>query len=413
MTRNKTPNTLDSKYTYIQRPMLDIPDVERGEGLQMKFMTYNVLAQCLIKRERFPTSGGALKKAIRPTVLLLEIGGYDPDVICLQEVDKELWDTFWESKLFKMGYSGKFDKDTMKQHGIAIAWKTDKFNLGQQKTITYDRIRTDGAENTAFTGCIGQLVSLELKQQILDEHPSLSRNGVIVGTTHLYWHPLGTFERTRQAYILLQQLKEFEQQLRSSDENARYYRFLAGDFNTQPFDAPYLSITAKPVKYEGMARKILAASVANDFQDRSWREKPMHLDTIDPALDLKIDELQKLHNELDLRSTSLYSLAYHIVHPENANIDNDRNEPLISNWAHVWLGLLDYIFVVNDWDGTTSHAEKVESLEHFERDSSMRVLSLLRMPTEEEMGPRELTGLPQLGKYPSDHLCLMAKVELL
>lgn len=398
---------------YIKRAMLEVPGVKSGDGLQVSIMTYNVLAQGLIKRERFPTCGKALKWNVRRKILDAEIRGYDPDILCLQEVDDGNWAPFWQSTLRSLGYEGSFYKDAAKTHGVAIFWKKDKFTNECEAHFDYDAEESGQVSNTVKTGNVGLLVSLNFSETCRAQHPSLTKDGLIVGTTHLFWHPFGTFERTRQTYILMHKVRCFQEQLeQQKGRKLDLFRFVAGDFNSQSFDTPYLSITAKPADYKDMAKSVLAAACAHDFEDRNYKQKKLHIDEIDDVTSAKLDMLQELHNALPVRATSLYSLAYHLVHEENSNIDNNRNEPTYSNWAHVWAGLLDYICVVSEWDGSTLHAEKVETPAAFEAEANVRLLSLLRMPTEAELGPREQTGLPQIGMYPSDHLCMMARVEL-
>ena len=50
-------------------------------------------------------------------------------------------------------------------------------------------------------------------------------------------------------------------------------------------------------------------------------------------------------------------------------------------------------------------------MEQLENDQGIRILRLLRMPEAQEMG-LEPSGQPRLGQYASDHLCLVAEVEL-
>jgi RNA exonuclease NGL2 len=101
-------------------------------------------------------------------------------------------------------------------------------------------------------------------------------------------------------------------------------------------------------------------------------------------------------------------VGYKSVDPKNAGLDNERNEPFFSNWANTWRGLLDYIFIIKDWDIGTDKRE-VDSICTFETENDVRINKLLKLPHPDEMG----LGQPRENEYPSDHLCMIADISLL
>lgn len=417
---------------FIKRPLLDVPgQTPTGDGLEIKIMTYNLLAQALIRRKLFPTSGSALKWANRSQRLGSEIQHYDADIVCLQELDYDQYNSHWKKEFGKMGYSSRFHRSGVKRHGVAILYKSSLFHFEHSHFIDYDKTDTPGIPASTQTQNIGLLVYLKFQDSVKKANPKLTKDGIIIGTTHLFWHPFGTFERTRQTYIVLQHVKEFTKMMRLLyGESESFYRFFAGDFNAQPYDSPYLSMTAKPVSYKDRAKIVLGKAASHKWSDKELAEDDGDDDVVEskdegedqeedtpepktfdftPQISDKIERMAALHNDIDLRFISLYSVAYRNVHPENA-IPSDRYEPLFSNWAHAWRGLLDYIFVASDWHNEETN-EEVDSPQKVENEHGIKLLSLLRMPTPEEMGP-EPSGQPRDGQYPSDHLCLMAKLEL-
>jgi RNA exonuclease NGL2 len=91
-----------NKTTYIKREMLEVPhSTETGKKsvLTFKIMTYNLLAQALIRRTLFPNNGDILKWQKRSKVLIQEIKDYACDILCLQEVDFVQYKTFWRPEL--------------------------------------------------------------------------------------------------------------------------------------------------------------------------------------------------------------------------------------------------------------------------------------------------------------------------
>ncbi|KAG0062903.1 hypothetical protein BGZ89_010308 [Linnemannia elongata] len=217
------------------------------------FMTYNLLAQALVRRDMFPhATQKALRWKFRKQNILQEFLGFAPDLACLQEVD--FWDEVYYPALTKAGYETAYYKNQNKKHGCAIIWRKTRFEKVEQKTLEYD----DHGQPTFTTGNVGLMVALKpLKQaaknpdpnadMVLpdedDENEDTSANGhaelpggILVATTHLFWRPDGSYERLRQASILLDKIQEWNKDL-------NYTILLGGDFNTTPRDAAYRAMT--------------------------------------------------------------------------------------------------------------------------------------------------------------------------
>ncbi|CAK7902856.1 RNA exonuclease Ngl2p [[Candida] anglica] len=427
---------------YKTRDVLVVQEHQQVEdGPAIRIMSYNMLAQALIRRKLFPTSGNALKWSTRSQVLLSEICHYNPDILCLQEVDFVQYNSFWKSEFDKLGYDSKYHRAGTKNHGLALVYRRTIFvNNHHLAHIQYDKEKSGKLSPSCVTQNIGLLACLDFTPQMRSKYPKL-RNGLIVGTTHLFWHPFGTYERTRQTYVILKKFKEFRDTLNTlNGEGSSWYSFFAGDFNSQPFDTPYLSITSKPVKYKGRGPLVLGCSLSyqysssrgivddedNDDSTPAEEEEGGNVEKYgknqptDPVPDTfeftdeqrqKVEDMEALHNSLDMRAISLYSAGYHLVDPKNAGIDNDRKEPFFSNWAHTWRGLLDYIFIISSWNQVDDYSERIDSVQDIESEHGVKLLKLLQLPLPEEMGP-EPSGQPRIGQYPSDHLCLMAEVAL-
>ena len=102
---------------FISRPMLPLDSNYSPEGFVFKIMTYNCLAQALIRRKLFPTSGNALKWFKRSRVLLNEFMHYKADVHCLQEIDYIQYQSFWKEEFGKLGYDSQFHR-----HGTCLLY---------------------------------------------------------------------------------------------------------------------------------------------------------------------------------------------------------------------------------------------------------------------------------------------------
>ncbi|KAI0461809.1 hypothetical protein LJB42_004884 [Komagataella kurtzmanii] len=424
-------STIEKPYLkFIKRKMLQVA-VPSDERLDISIMTYNMLAQALIRRKLFPTSGDALKWGNRSVVLLNELKYYNCDIMCLQEVDYIQFNSFWNDELGKLGYDSQFYREGTKNHGVVVFWRKALFNCIKVSHINHDQEKTSDIPPRTVAQNVGVLVALEFSEKIKQKFPFSNRKGILIGTTHLFWHPFGTYERTRQTYLILKKMKEFHMSLTGSEKedkmNDEWFTLFAGDLNSQPFDAPYLSMTSKPVLYSGRAKMVLECSTSFQYSkkrngestededggniEKFGPEQPQTPvpDQFSPTDEQKelVKKIQVLHNSLPVIATSLYSAAYAKIHPENAGKDNDRNEPLISNWAHAWRGLLDYILVIQDW-GFGDRTAPIDNVQLFQQ-TGIAINSLLRMPLPAELGDE---GFPKAGMYGSDHLCMAANVGL-
>lgn len=430
---NDSKETENEKFCFKKREVLLLPTCEfksEHSGLNLKIMTYNVLAQSLIRRTLFPNSGKALKWHIRSEGLLSEMKYYDADIMCLQELDFQQYSSFWRKEFSSLGYTSVYHKADSKAHGVAIVYRNSIFESKHSSRISFDKERVNGLANSTETNNIALIVCLEFTESIHSTYPELSRNGIIVGTTHLFWHPYGTFERTRQAFILMRKFLEFSHTMNVLKANDKgWYNLFTGDFNSQPYDLPYLSLTAKPVTFKGRALNVLGKSIAycrhrkslesHNTEDNEDMESDYDSEGPVPESYILTDEdrkavscLEKVHDELPMRAISMYSVGYRFVHPENSGVDNVRNEPLFSNWANSWRGLLDYIFILTKWDRHIDYSHRIDTISEIEHQQNIRLCGLLRLPSLNEMGP-EPSGQPRLGQFPSDHICLLAEIELL
>lgn len=418
---------------FIRRPMLKLHEEETINGFSFKLMTYNCLAQALIRRKLFPDSGDALKWFRRSKVLRHEFEVYNPDVLCLQEIDYIQYQHFWKEEFGKLGYDLQFYKQPCKNHGVCIVWRRDLFEMTDRMLIDFDNEPSGDIKRRTLTHNSGLLLSLKFTDKVKQQYPDLQRCGILVGTSHLFWHPFGTYERTRQCYVVLNKMKEFIKRVNvlqnSNDGNLKQWvPFFCGDFNSQPFDTPYLSMTSKPVEYKGRAKTVIECSTSYTFSklrngeedaddeeggniekfgsDQPQTPVPDKFVANSEQAQL-VHEMQSLHNSLDMRAISLYSVGYSKVHPTNAGLDNERGEPEMSNWANTWRGLLDYLFLITHWD--SSDRTLVDPLDVFEKENSVKIKALLRMPPANEM-PHH--GQPHEGEYASDHLSMICQLEI-
>ncbi|KAG0910936.1 hypothetical protein G6F60_005206 [Rhizopus arrhizus] len=355
----------------LQRQLKEISTVDTGRD-QVRIMSFNILAQSLIKRELFPDSGDILKWKTRRSLIVEEIGLYDADIMSLQEVDN--FDSFFKENLFNLGYETVYCHHPSKKHGCTISYKKDKFNQVKYQTIDYN---TDTlCSPSIMTNNIGQILALEYK-----ENPSV---GFVVGNTHMYWRPSCNYERLRQTAIYVKHLLDLKSELSS---HVRWMPLLLGDFNTTPDDPVYSILTENKLTPDHL--KDLRESLEVTISNRSNDDKKEGVEPEDEVASVPIDP----HSIIGVEElVSLFQLCkdpWKSIYSHTKEIQKEYGlfgEPSFTNYTAVFKGTLDYLFI----------------------QRNMSVKRILMLPSEEDLKP----SLPNRN-FGSDHLCLVADVELL
>ncbi|KAJ7492540.1 Endonuclease/exonuclease/phosphatase [Mycena latifolia] len=401
------PNDDKIQGSILTRPWINLERAEHLDGIRIKLLTWNLLAQCLVRRELFPTSN-CLKGIQRQPMLHSEILAQNADILCLQEVDSL-------EKLLPVlaaaGYNHHYAAGPGKKHGCLIAFK-DNYTKLEERLIHYDEqhVRSEGDENTrrgsSFrTRNIGSLVALK--------NLSHDGEGVVIGTTHLFWHPKYTYERARQAGILIREITKFR-----SDLHLEHWPcVIAGDFNFSPDDCGYSLLVGDQLN--------------SDHRDRLQISRVVHV-SIDPTVPPTVvgapaeDENEAVDPDRvitnarpavpadgllsDSELVSLFSSANVVQsaydeglrqHKEKSvdfrtfgnrmslsSTTKGSHEPEYTSYTHYWKTVLDYIFIL-------THRPAVVS-------------GLLAPHAAKDLDP----GLPQKGVSGSDHISLCAEILL-
>lgn len=267
----------------------------------IRVLSYNVLAQSLAKRERYPTNGQCIKWGFRSKAFGPELAAYSPDIAVFQEVDVYLKE-WWLGVLKNLGMDAWFQHTPGKRHGLLIAWLRNKFVPKKKWHLDFDNISEPISQ--VETGNLAALIEFE------DYHGTF-----LVATTHLYWHPDADYERARQMLCLLKAIEGFSEVI------------VAGDFNSTPDSAAYLLATGKK----------LTESAKNELR-RSANTKGFGLDispTSAPQANARMSKLadpeRALSQILEAKPLTMIS-AYDPV-------------PEFTTWTDDFKATLDYILI--------------------------------------------------------------------
>ncbi|KAL5189055.1 Carbon catabolite repressor protein 4 3 [Glycine soja] len=170
----------------------------------------------------------------RKRVICDELFGWDPDIICLQEVDKyfELSDI-----MVKAGYAGSYKRRTGDAaDGCAMFWKADKFRLLEGESIQFKDIglRDNVAQLSVFEMC-----------------ESDSRR-MLVGNIHVLYNP-------NRGEVKLGQIRFLSSRAQYLSEKwGNTPVVLAGDFNSTPQSGIYKFLSSSELNIMLYDRKELS-----------------------------------------------------------------------------------------------------------------------------------------------------------
>ncbi|KXS19161.1 hypothetical protein M427DRAFT_67300 [Gonapodya prolifera JEL478] len=250
-------------------PLLDRSDSHELSPPSTKFTvaSYNVLAQCLVRRDFYPwASREALKVKHRHTSLLAHLSHLQPSILCLQESDRF---ASLSTDLTRLGYEcERAEKESIRGsrmdaegtgHGVVVAWRKERFRLLQHRAIPLDNHPlASPTPLTPRTGNVAQIAFLALSLPPSSTSSSQPNEvGLIVTNSHLFWRPQAIYERLRQGWVLCEEARKARlEAVRNWPELGRggWPVLMCGDFNTLPTDSLYAVLTGRPITPELISR---------------------------------------------------------------------------------------------------------------------------------------------------------------
>eukprot|EP00047_Mylnosiga_fluctuans_P019165 m.79575 g.79575 ORF g.79575 m.79575 type:complete len:570 (+) comp8008_c0_seq5:183-1892(+) len=209
-------------------------------------MSFNLLAEDLLRKYKHlyaECNVDTLDWATRSGMILSEIRHVQPDIVCLQEVQRDHFGSCYAGFFDANGYEALFVPRTRRTDGCAIAFKRDRFELLDEtasSAITYEFAGT-GMQGYDY-GNVGQLAFLCAR--------TTPPRVLCVANTHILFDPRRGDIKLLQVAMLLNRI-----------EAAACVRALAdvpivlcGDFNLQPHSPIYNFITEKRLSYCKLGR---------------------------------------------------------------------------------------------------------------------------------------------------------------
>lgn len=369
---------------------MEIPSGRGSRSVNsVTFMSYNILAELYATPETYPyCPAWALAWPYRRENILREILTHNADLMCLQEVQADHNESFFQPQLQQCGYAGVYKCKTRefmgaygKMDGCAIYWRRDRWQLADfPSAVTYIEFNAEArreygaaAEAESRSGVDGankkrlnRLLKDNVAVLVFLESTCIRRSGssrkevVCVANTHISANEDLSDVKLWQVSCFCNHIQKLmdraEQRL-----GCPITLLVGGDFNSVPGSSPYGLLS------EG--------SISEDHADAQH----------DPCNILYgLFQKKQLSHRLLLRS------AYGVFGTKVQNIPLSttsmwQNEAPYSNYTGHFIGTLDYLWY------------------SYER---LQLTSLLELVEESKL--KECTALPS-PQHSSDHLMLLAE----
>mmetsp|Transcript_2101 Transcript_2101/g.4007 ORF Transcript_2101/g.4007 Transcript_2101/m.4007 type:complete len:719 (+) Transcript_2101:364-2520(+) len=349
----------------------------QGGGAVVRVMSYNVLAELYATKQLYPYCPlWALNWGYRRQLIVKELEKHNADVICLQEMQADHFQTYVKPQMSSRGYECLFKAKTReamgrkgKIDGVAILYKKDRLRLIELREVEYNTIAINQAKAGHFQSIelshaenekrtskilkrlckdnVGLIALLEtIPEGFADDPVKLAAarqtgpQQLCVATTHMFWDPEFADVKYVQTFALLEELGRIVR--------SEMPLILTGDFNSTP-DSAVVEYLAKDNV---------------DAQHPDFATDPWNL----------LEDCATNHN-LQLGS------AYQLV---------TGTEPHTTNYTAHFKGVLDYI-----WLST----------------NSVTPLAVLAVPEEAQLRGDDDTFMPNSG-FPSDHVSLCVDINI-
>jgi len=212
----------------------------------LRVVTYNILADLYADSDYTRTvlhpycPPYALAIDYRIQLILKELQGYNADILCLQEVDSKVFNTYLEPTFARLGFSGVFAKKGGDvSEGMSCIFNSRKF----KHVESYNYILSQELPTNSLLSDLWCTVQQneKLKERLLKRTTACQivvmdvigqPKRLVVANTHLYFHPDADHIRLLQATIASRLAQHISRTNMSEEKDACL--LFCGDFNSCP-----------------------------------------------------------------------------------------------------------------------------------------------------------------------------------
>jgi mRNA deadenylase, exonuclease subunit and related nucleases len=402
----------------------------------VRVMTYNILADMYVSREvddetfMFPhVKYEHIRKTRRMPMIVAEILAYKADIICLQEVDGAIYDAYFDPVMKAMGYDGFYsNKASCQREGCALFWSKETFEKDEAFSISLrDLFDLDNTEQSpdshATRDTIGHTSkpnfrrwdSMKGIKNLLKSHPELRRvtmekigqilqvvklkvkatgdchpKKIVVGNTHLFYHPMADHIRAMQTYVVCKKIDEVR---RCEADAPPYPLILCGDLNSDPLSGASQLLFTRSVEPDHHDCWKHLNEYQWDMGNNEYMLEHQYIGNSAGSTDFRYEE-EEFKNAVEDITTPLPP-APTLILPEAFPrlVSGCEEMPEFTNYAVDFVDTLDYVLASQVSDHELYGFVPVRSA---------------RMPTSEEI--KQFIAMPN-EFMPSDHVSVVADFQ--
>ncbi|KAK9472540.1 Nocturnin [Dipodascopsis tothii] len=327
--------------------------------------TYNVLCDNYVSSALYGhTPTWALNWDYRRENLKQEIIGFDADVVCLQEVDNESFDSYFSPQLAYKDYRGVFwpktraktmsDSERKLVDGCATFYKSSVFKLLDKQVVEFAQLALKKEDLKKTADIYNRVMTKDnVAVVLLLEHKKTGYR-VVVSNAHNHWDPAFKDVKLVQIALLMEEITKMTE------------RFTKIPYDNPEFDKKYNAGTKLPLLVcgdfnstpdSGVYKLLSQGHVPHDHSDMTGRTYGRFT-----------EEGMSHHFQLKSSYAKVGELSF-------------------TNWTPGFTGVIDYI-----WYST----------------NTLDVIGVMGEPDKEYMD--KVVGFPN-AHFPSDHISLLSQFQ--
>lgn len=255
---------------FVKRAQMELRASALGRRKPQSFriMSYNILADVYTKLNppsHLKTSPEVYSMEYRQNLILSEMLTCCCDIIALQECEHTFFEHFLRPQMRYHGFDGFFSIKRKRSkskvsgvtsegvEGCACFWQTNRLKLcNAAQILIADSARTNSNTMQKLQGkleCSGLTAESRVLESLLelgsvlqlcafecvsnhDDTSTRKPQMLIIGNTHLYYHPAGEIVRAAQSFLVAKECQKFKESI--SGVSAETGLVIAGDFNATP-----------------------------------------------------------------------------------------------------------------------------------------------------------------------------------
>ncbi|XP_076444929.1 uncharacterized protein LOC143282923 [Babylonia areolata] len=228
----KSPQCLFKCRQYVANPSMAGGSSHSQPDRSFSIVSYNILAEChRVRTDYSYTAEEFLCQDYRHSLLMKELQYLDGDVICLQEVSPDYFNTTLLPAMKGLGYDGLMMCRTKEYYneGGATFFRTSRFKLESSKQVSLSEAASNMIEKTEVSPAVQRAAKDYLDRADVVVITCLrcesSGDVITVGNVHLWWDDdLHPDVKTIQAYCAVQEVVAVS--------GSRGAHVICGDFNS-------------------------------------------------------------------------------------------------------------------------------------------------------------------------------------